>query len=237
MAFEAFSQQHGIGLALAAAIVIAIIGFRKMLRTGTANRYARYLLAGLLVFCEAALYLWYSVTDNWGLHALPFQLCSIMMWLSTALLLTQNRKLYEITFFLGILGAVQALLTPNLDVGFPQFRFFHFFIAHGAIIGASVFLTAVNGYRPRVSSVFRAMAWLHLLAVPAAVTNYFTGRNFMFLARKPATASLLDLLAPWPWYLLQLEVIALALCFVLLGIVHTADRLFSANRNTSTHGG
>ncbi len=47
----------------------------------------------------------------------------------------------------------------------------------------------------------------------------------MFLARKPSTPSLLDLLAPWPWYLLQLELVALALCFLMLGVVRLIDRL------------
>jgi hypothetical integral membrane protein (TIGR02206 family) len=234
MAFEPFSPEHLIGIMLAAAIVIGIIVFRRKLRMEVCNRAVRYGLAAFFVSCEAALYVWYAVTDNWGLQSLPFQLCSIMMWLSAALLLTRSRKLYEITFFIGILGAVQALLTPNLDAAFPQFRFFQFFLAHGAIIGASVFLTAVEGYRPRLSSMFKAIGWLHVLAVPAAVTNYFTGSNFMFLTRKPDTASLLDLLAPWPWYLLQLEIVTLMLCSLLFGIVHAVDRLFSLRRSSST---
>lgn len=225
MAFEPFSLAHGFGLAMAAAFVIVIIAFRKRLREPRFNRWARYALIGVLVCCEISLQVWYAVTDNWGLHSLPFQLCSIMMWLSALLLLSRNRKLYEITFFLGIMGALQALLTPNLDVSYPEFRYFHFFIAHGSIVGASIFLTVVEGYRPRVASVFRALGWLHLLAIPAATTNMLTGSNFMFLARKPNTASMLDLLAPWPWYLLQLELVALILCFSLLGIVRALDRL------------
>ncbi|QJD82159.1 YwaF family protein [Cohnella herbarum] len=228
MAFEAFSPAHGLGVAIAAIFVIGIIVFRKRLRdTGSrANRNARYALVAILVGCELSLQAWYGITNNWGLYSLPFQLCSIMMWLSAVLLLTRNRKLYEVTFFLGIMGAFQALITPNLDVSYPQFRFFHFFIAHGAIVGASVFLTVIEGYRPTAASVFRALGWLHVLAIPAAITNVMTGSNFMFLARKPDTASMLDLLAPWPWYLLQLELVALILCFSLLGIVRLADRLW-----------
>ncbi|QMV44120.1 YwaF family protein [Cohnella cholangitidis] len=224
MAFIPFSWAHGLGLAMAAAIVLGVVIFRKSLRTTRSNRSARYALVAVLVGCELSLQVWYGLTDNWGLYSLPFQLCSIMMWLSALLLLTRNRRLYEITFFLGIMGAMQALLTPNLDAAFPQFRYFHFFIAHGAIIGASVFLTVIEGYRPTVASVFRAIGWLHVLAIPAAITNSLAGTNFMFLARKPDTASLLDLLAPWPWYLLQLELVALVLCFSLLGIVKGLDR-------------
>lgn len=226
MAFEPFSLAHGLGVAMAAAIVIGIIVFRKRLRAAKSNRKARYALVTVLVSCELSLQAWYGITDNWGLHSLPFQLCSMMMWLSALLLLTRNRKLYEITFFLGMMGALQALLTPNLDVTFPEFRYFHFFIAHGAIVGASVFLTVIEGFRPTATSVFRAIGWLHVLAIPAAITNTLTGSNFMFLARKPDTASMLDLLAPWPWYLLQLELVALILCFSLLGIVRVLDRLW-----------
>jgi hypothetical integral membrane protein (TIGR02206 family) len=227
MAFVAFSVAHAAGIAMAAVIVLLAVIFRKKLREPRVNRQTRFGLAGLLIGCEISLQVWYAITDNFGLYSLPFQLCSMMMWLSAALLITRNWRLYEITFFLGIMGAAQALFTPNLDVTFPAFRYFHFFIAHGAIVGASVYLTVVDGYRPKVSSVFRALGWLHVLAIPAAITNSLTGSNFMFLARKPATASLLDLLAPWPWYLLQLELVALILCFSLLVFVKGLDRLFS----------
>jgi hypothetical integral membrane protein (TIGR02206 family) len=237
MAFEPFSIAHDMGLAMAAAFVIVIIVFRKRLREPAVNRIARYGLAALLVSCELSLQVWYAVTDNWGWYSLPFQLCSIMMWLSAALLLTRNRRLYEITFFLGIMGALQALLTPNLDATFPEFRYFHFFISHSAIVGASIFLTVVGGYRPKVSSVFRAIGWLHVIAIPAAIANTMTGSNFMFLARKPDTASMLDLLAPWPWYLLQLELVALILCFSLLGIVRAIDWLLQVRATSNPVGG
>ncbi|MFC5404014.1 TIGR02206 family membrane protein [Cohnella soli] len=227
MAFEAYSWAHGLGIAMAAAIVVAIVGFRGKLRAGTkANRNARYALVAILVGSELSLQVWYGITSQWGIYSLPFQLCSIMIWLSAALLLTGNRKLFEVTFFLGIMGALQALLTPNLDATYPEFRYFHFFIAHGAIIGASLFLAATERYRPTVSSVFRALGWLQVLAIPAAIADWLTGYNFMFLARKPDTPSLLDLLAPWPWYLLELEVVALVLCFALLGVVKLVDYVY-----------
>jgi len=224
--FMMFSAAHIAALAAAALLLAAIVLGRRRLRSRGANRAARITLAALLVGCEIGLHAWYALTDNWGVHALPFQLCSITVWLSAAIMLlgARGRSLHDIVFFLGLLGALQAMLTPNLDYTFPHFRYYHFFLAHIGIIAVSVFLVVVDRYRPTLRSAFRAWIWLHVLAVPGAVANWLTGSNFMFLARKPDTASLLDLLAPWPWYLLQLEVIAAALCLLLLGLVRFADR-------------
>lgn len=226
MAFQPFSPAHWAAIAFTAAAVGAIIGFRARLRGRAADRAFRLGLVAVLVSSELSLYAWYTVRSDWGLYAMPFQLCTMTLWLSVFMLLTRNRKLYEIAFFLGILGAAQALFTPNLNETFPNFRYFHFFIAHAAIIGASVYMTAVTGFRPKLRSVFRAWGWLNAMAGMAFVANVLSGQNFMFLARKPDTASLLDLLAPWPWYILELEAVALALCLLLFGVVRLADRAF-----------
>lgn len=228
MMFEAFTTSHYAGMGMAVVLVAAIIAFRSLLRRPRADRIARYVLAALLVGSEISLYISYEVQDNWGVHSLPFQLCSLMIWISAALLVTRHRILYEIALFLGILGAMQAILTPNLDEAYPQFRYFHFFIAHAAIIASSVYMTAVAGFRPTLGAMFRAIGWLHVLAVPAAIANSITGANFMFLARKPETGSLLDLLSPWPWYLLELEVIVLLLCLTLFGVIKAIDWLSRA---------
>src|SRR5690606_7291799 len=207
--FEPFADAHWAALIGLMIAVCAVLLFRSRLRDSRVNRRVRIIIALVLGASELSLHVWYALTDGWGIDTLPFQLCSIMVWLSAAALLTRVHKLYDAVFFLGLLGALQAMLTPNLDYGFPHFRYFHFFIAHIAIISASLFLLLVERYRPTFGSVMRALLWLHVLAIPAAITNMAAGTNFMFLARKPSTPSLLDLLAPWPWYLLQLEAVAL----------------------------
>lgn len=230
MAFEMFSAAHNAGLAAAAVVFIAIIVFRKRMRQPELNRAVRYGMAILLICCEVSLQLSYVLEHNWRLGSMPFQLCSLMLLVCAVLLLTNRRKLYDVVFFLGSMGALQALLTPNLDENFPHFRYFHFFIAHIGIIGAALFIAAVERYRPTFLSVLRALLWLHVLAVPAAITNIVSGKtNFMFLAHKPETASLLDWLAPWPWYLLQLEVIAFIICLLLFTLVKLLDRLFRSD--------
>lgn len=227
LAFEMFHAEHLAALAAAAVIFIAVIGFRKKLRHPAANRRFRYGTAALLISCELSLQLSYVAGGDWNIGSLPLQLCSLTLLLSAIRLITGNERLNGIVFFLGSLGAMQALLTPNLDESFPHFRYFHFFIAHIGIVATSLFLYATERYRPTLRSMFGALLWLHVLAVPAALINTLSGRtNFMFLAGKPSTASILDLLAPWPWYLLELELVALLLCLLMLGAVKITDYIY-----------
>ncbi len=220
MAFQLFSIEHVLALIALPLGCIAICLFRTQLRRPQVNRYFRYSLAAVLLACEIALQLSYVWTDAWNLGSLPFQLCSLTLLLSAIALIWQWSRLYPIIFFLGSLGALQALFTPNLDQAFPHFRFFHFFIAHIGIMATAVFIVAVAKYRPTLRMMVHALLWLHVLAIPAFIVNSLTGwTNFMFLARKPATASLLDLLAPWPWYLLQLELVAIGMSVLLLGLL------------------
>ncbi|MHA7963800.1 YwaF family protein [Paenibacillus sp. CAU 1782] len=216
--FQLFSGAHYAALAATVIVLLAIVVGRRALRSPRADGIFRKGLAALLLLCEISLQLSYVLEGSWGAGSLPFQLCSLTLLLSALLLLTGWKSLFPVIVFLGMLGALQALLTPNLDETFPQFRYFHFFIAHIGIMATAVYAVAVRQYRPTLRSAAAALIWLHILAVPAAIVNMLTGTtNFMFLARKPSTASLLDALAPWPWYLLQLELVAIAMCLLLYG--------------------
>jgi hypothetical integral membrane protein (TIGR02206 family) len=49
------------------------------------------------------------------------------------------------------------------------------------------------------------------LAAIDSVVNLLTGGNYMFLRHAPGVHSLLDLMGPWPWYVVGAAAIALAL--------------------------
>ncbi|AJG59959.1 MULTISPECIES: TIGR02206 family membrane protein [Bacillus] len=147
--------------------------------------------------------------------SLPFELCTISLLLASIMIVTKSYRIYEIVFFTGIIGASQAILTPNLQYAFPHFRFIEYFIAHILLIWAPLFMTWVEGYRPTVQSIKRTMIFLNILIPIVSFVNYKTGGNYMFLAHKPETASLLDMLGPHPYYIISLELAALIGCFIL----------------------
>lgn len=214
--FEMYSIQHSMALLIILTVMVAVIRYRTDLRHTKRNRIFRYGLALLLLVLHISLHIWYISSGSWTtVQALPLHLCTLTLLLSILLLVFCNYYLYEFVFFAGTLGALQALITPVLDIAFPHFWYFYFFIGHGGIIVTAVFMTAVEGFRPTWISIRRTILWLNILMVVVIPINKITGANYMFLARKPETPSLLDFLGPWPWYILSLEVIALLLCILL----------------------
>jgi hypothetical integral membrane protein (TIGR02206 family) len=131
------------------------------------------------------------------------------------MIITKNYFIFEIVYFFGLAGAFQALLTPDLFYTFPHFRFFHFFIAHIAIIFALLYMVWIESFSVSFQSIFKSMLVLNIFAFFAFIANQITGANYMFLSRKPASPSILDYLGPYPWYIASLEMLAF-LMFVLL---------------------
>ena len=94
-----------------------------------------------------------------------------------------------------------ALLTPDLWTPWPSYPAIYFFVVHGGIVVAMAVL-AMGGIAPlRAGAVWRAFGMLVGYAAIAGAFNAVCGTNFMYLCRKPANPSLLDVLGPWPWYL------------------------------------
>ena len=61
---------------------------------------------------------------------LPMQMCDWGMVVVIVAMWTGNQRWFEVAYFWGIGGTLQAVLTPNLRFGFPDWRFISFFTSH-----------------------------------------------------------------------------------------------------------
>lgn len=213
--FVLFSTQH-----LIAIFTIILVGTLIILTQRRASPQqhlrVRWVMAILLVANETMWHIWNISIGEWSIQTmLPLHLCSVLVWLCAYMLVTKNRTIYEFAYLIGIAGALQAVLTPDLgQYAFPHFRYFQVFLSHGLIIISALYMTLVEGYRPTWHSVKRVAIYGNIYFVFVFVLNFIIGSNYLFIAHKPETASLLDVLPPWPYYLVIIEL--LAAFFILL---------------------
>ena len=228
--FEFFGFAHiaAMGVILAVPVILTVVvkrvGSAKMTQT------ICYGFAGVMAVNEVLN--WSHRIATVGVHEfvreyMPLHVCGITVFAVVVMLVFRRQTAYEIAYFWGLVGATNAVVTPQLEFGYPQYRFFQYFIAHGGIVAAALFATWGLGLRPTGRSVLRVFVLLNVLAVVLVGVNLMLGSNYMFLCRPPVTQSPFFFL-PWPWYLLFLDGIALVLFYVLFipfEIRRKADRL------------
>jgi hypothetical integral membrane protein (TIGR02206 family) len=207
--FRLFSPQHiaALGTILAVILVACLVLRRKE----PWRRPFRIAVAATLVVQEISYEAWHvSIGDFHPGEHLPFHLCGMAVVLSAVVMLTRRPFLFEIVYFWGLGGATQALLTPDLGpYTFPHYRFFHFFLSHGLIWLTVVYLPVVEGLRLRRGALWRVVGFTVGWMALAGGINLLTDGNYGFICHKPETASILDMMGPWPWYVLAMASLGL----------------------------
>ncbi len=224
--FQIFSLPHLIVLGVLLLLNVLLTYFGRRASEGT-RKTIRSTMAVTLVLNEASWHLWHIFTGQWTIQTmLPLHLCAVMVWASAYMLVTRKYAAYEYLYFLGIGGAIQAILTPDLgQYGFPHFRFFQTFISHGLILTAAIYMTTAEGYRPFWKSIGRVIVGANVYMAFVGVVNALIGSNYLFIAHKPETPCLIDLMGPWPWYILGLEAVGLITCLILYLPFAARDRI------------
>ena len=208
-----FGPVHVTLLAGIALLAISLAWLSR--KTPEARRWLRLALGWGLVINE--LVWWRFRYAHEGIHRwnLPLQLCDVTLWASALGCLTLVPAIVELAYFAGLAGAGMALLTPDLWSPWPTYPAIYFFLAHGGIVVAVVVLVFGRICPLRQGAVWRAYALLLGYFVLAGLFNKFYGTNYMYLCTKPKNASLLNLLGPWPWYLVPAAALAWGLFWLL----------------------
>ena len=195
---DLFGPAHLVTLAVVAAVCAAVPSAARRLPAPWPDRLARGLALFLLLWRAAEVTVRSTVYGMPWIDQLPLHLCGILVFVCAWMLWSRSYAVYEVTWFWAVGGTLQALLTPDLPVGFPHPGYLAFFVTHGTLVLSAVYATVVWGYRPRPVSIVKAWAWLNVYALLVAPVNLLLGTNYLFLRHKPEAASLLDLLPPGP---------------------------------------
>lgn len=215
--FQAYGVEHLLAIALIVGLPFVLASLVLRTQSRALERSIVYGLCAILIGNYVVYLLFIRSLGNLTLvAALPMQMCDWALVVIVVTLVSANRRWFEVAYFWGIGGTLQAVLTPNLRFGFPDLRFLSFFIAHGGIIVGVVFLMLTRPLRPYPMSAVRAFAWSEFYFVVTLLVDHLTGVNYGFLLHKPEAFSILSFLSDYrPLYLLQMHGLALGFFAVL----------------------
>ncbi|MBP1970002.1 putative integral membrane protein (TIGR02206 family) [Virgibacillus natechei] len=201
-------------------LIILLLTYKKIKANRSLYNSTRWTLFGLLVLSEASYHIWASINGIWTAeYYIPLHLCSMAGITATIALVTHNKKLIIFTFFIGLIPAVMALLTPELHYEFPHFRFLMFFIQHMVISWVSIFLVITRSVAITFKSTMEAYGYLLLYAaITGLIINPVLNSNYLFLSHTPTASTPLDFLGSGIWYYINLCLLALAMFIALFGL-------------------
>ena len=195
-----------------AAIACAVACIAARRAPGTWTRWVAHGI-GLVLAADAVSYsIGLAVAGTWSAKtSLPLALCDVAVLVAACACWWRVPLLVELTYFWGLAGTLQAVVTPDLNSGFPHLLFFQYVVGHLGIVVAALFLVVGMRISPRPGAVRRTFAITVGYSALVGIVDGVTGANYMFLRRPPGEWTLLRLLGPWPWYTLSAAAVALVL--------------------------
>jgi len=214
--FNLFGTEHIIGNSISLLIIILLPLYAKRNLDKDAQHTVGKVI-GWMVFSNYILWVILEIiagTFDIRLH-LPVHLCRLANIMMPLVMVWRNYFAFEILFFWGFSGMIQATITPDISAGFPHFHYFRFWIGHQGMIMGLVYATVIYEMRPTIKSLWKAFIALNIMLVIAAIVNGLIGTNYLWICGKPTNhlgehlPTIMDYFGPWPWYILTAEIFAL----------------------------
>lgn len=187
---------------LLAAIVLVIV----MRRIRGSQRETNFLTVSgwITLFVSLAWMAWGFLPGVWDVHqSLPFHFSDALRIVTGIALITRAGWAISICYFWGLTLNLQSVLTPDLNYfQSPVIEFTLYWFLHIVALLAPIVLIWGSGFRPTWRAFCFSFAATIIWAGIAIVANAITGANYAYLARGPEGPSVLDVLGPWPIYIL-----------------------------------
>lgn len=145
---------------------------------------------------------------------LPLHLCNITLILIIIMMFTNSKILFQPCLFWSI-GALFAIITPELTIGFPNFVTISFFVTHFYILFAVIYFYFINGTRPTFNGYIASFIFLNFICLIVFFINKKLGTNYLYINRLPDFKSPLMYFGKWPNYIAVVEGIYLFITFII----------------------
>ena len=143
---------------------------------------------------------------------LPLHMCNLTLIIAILTMLTKSQKLFQLTYY-WCLGALFAVITPDIKYSFPHPLTLSFYITHFYLLFAAIYGILFFNFKPTFKGWVNAFITLNIFAFIIFFINKKLGTNYLYVNRIPDFSSPLDYFGQWPYYIIVVEVIYLILTY------------------------
>ena len=208
---QMFSTEHLVPIVLALGFAVLVVRYAKGISINKQQNLVHY-LAVFISLSVVAFHVYFSLTTDYNIRTdLPLYLCSLLGILIPLYTYYLKYWMFEVLVFWIIAGTIQGVITPDIAEGFPSLDYFRYWIVHLGLLIVIFYSILVLEFRPKFKSIFKSFLALQVYIFGMVVINYSLDANYFYLNHKPESASVLDYLGDWPYYIItaQLAVIPL----------------------------
>lgn len=178
-------------------------------------RMMRRLMGVLLLLSILVTTALLVVQGRWQ-EAIPLHLCSVSALLAAMLSFKKSPEILDFLWYLGMPGAVLALIFPAPASSVMQPLFTAGYVVTHALIAAIPLTAFAMGEEPRRGTAPTQLMALQPLALTAFFVNRALGTDFLFLAAPPQDTPLTRVWElGYPAYILLLQGMMLGLCLLM----------------------
>ncbi|MGP6173575.1 YwaF family protein [Corynebacterium sp. A21] len=224
-----YGTQHLLVLAFTVIATAAVIPLARRLPDRALSAAGWILLVISVVWT-----VFWLLPGNFDINqSLPFHFSDALRIITAIALITRDHRAIMLSYYWGLTLNLQSIITPDLNYfRYPTLEFILYWFLHISCWLVPFALVWGRGHRPS----WRGFAVAYLLSAGwttiAFGVNQLTDANYAYTAHAPAGGSALDLLGPWPWYMLSVAVL-LAMVWALMTWPWTVGKVALNHERTS----
>ena len=216
--FDLFGNDHILSIILIIIFYVLFLCFNEKIGIKNKSKIFPIVLSFIILSLDISEDIIRYITGYYSIEKdLPLQLCAIGIYVAVVALLKKNQIAFELIFYWGLVGASQAILTPDSDLFELKIFFIYSQAYHSALIFAVLWLVIKCNMRMQIEYIPRVVLITNLVVVVISVINYLLDSNYMFLRVKPNSVSPF-LIGDWPVYIIMVQFFSIVIVFLFIKI-------------------
>ncbi|WP_314558573.1 TIGR02206 family membrane protein [uncultured Parvimonas sp.] len=169
------------------AFVGAILIYVNRDKLKNSNKNILKFFVVLLFLQQVILYGWYIISGAFSIEtSLPLYDCRVAIICLIYGVFFNNNKSKRIGIYLGFVGSIVALISPDLDrFIFPHYTWISFFVGHILLLWVSCYIFFVEEIEISFKKYTEVFIFTNILHIAVIIFNSISKSNYAFLSEPP----------------------------------------------------